>query len=74
MIRPDQLQRLEELLSQPDMVPCMPLLRADVAALLAEHKARAVLQQCNEHTEKVKADLLAKYPVTPFPPHISFFD
>lgn len=40
MIRPDQLQRLEELLSQPDMVPCMPLLRSDVAALLAAYKAK----------------------------------
>jgi hypothetical protein len=42
MIRPDQLQRLEELLSQPDMVPCMPLLRADVAALLGSYKSLCI--------------------------------
>ncbi len=63
MIRPDQLQRLEELLSQPDMVPCMPLLRSDVAALLEAYKAK----------ESPPSVIASTWPTkTPF--SVSFFD
>lgn len=62
-MRDDQIQRLEELISQPDMVPCMPLLRSDVEALLAAYKRNMLAAAFGESPEPVRPE-----------PKLNFFD